>query len=1113
MDIQDKSKEELISELQKLLEENKYLKVLKEKRSAELIFAHQELLIKDAEKEKRAAELYIANEELAFQDKEKGKRALELGIANEELVFQGEEKEKRAVELVIANEELAFQDEEKEKRALELGIANEELAFQGEEKEKRAAELIIANKELLFENEEKDKRAEELAHANKKLAFQNEEKDKRADELAIANREKSKREYELILANEEKEKRADELVLANKELLFENEEKDKRAEELADANKKLAFQNEEKDKRADELAIANKEKSKREYELILANEEKEKRADELVLANKELTFQNELEKNRAETESIAKELRQFIETANAPIFGIDSKGLVNEWNETSVKITGFKKKEVLGKDLVETYITEDYRNAVKQVLDNALKGKETANYEFPLFTKDGRRVIVLLNSSTRRNAAGEIVGVLGVGQDISEIDKLRTESESVAKELRMFIETANAPIFGIDSKGLVNEWNETSGKITGFKKEEVLGKDLVKTYITEDYRNAVKQVLDNALKGKETANYEFPLFTKDGKRVMVLLNSSTRRNAVGEIVGVLGVGQDISEMDKLRTESESVAKELRQFIETANAPIFGIDSKGLVNEWNETSEKITGFKKEEVLGKDLVKTYITEDYRDAVKQVLDNALEGKETANYEFPLFTKDGKRVMVLLNSSTRRDTVGKIVGVLGVGQDITILNEYKENLEFKVKYRTQELAFQNDEKDKRAAELVIANKELAFQNNEKEKRALELVIAKEKAEESDRLKSAFLANMSHEIRTPMNGILGFADLLREADLTGEEQQEFITIIETSGTRMLNIINDIISISKIESGLMEVNIQESNINQQIEFIYTFFKPQVEAKGMQFLIKKTLSEKEAFINTDTEKVYSILTNLVKNAIKYTVEGSIELGYRLKKGVASSELEFYIKDTGIGIHKDRHKAIFERFIQADIADKRAYQGAGLGLSISRAYAEMLNGRIWMESEEGKGSIFYLTLPYQTEIEEKIIVNSIDKSNEIVNPEISGLKVLVAEDDETNGMLISVIVKELKLVLLEATTGIEAVDLCRANPDIDLILMDIQMPDLNGYEATRQIRQFNQDVIIIAQTAFGLAGDKEKSIKAGCNDYISKPFNKSKLLTVIGKYLKK
>ncbi|MFT5860841.1 MAG: PAS domain S-box-containing protein, partial [Flavobacteriaceae bacterium] len=303
-------------------------------------------------------------------------------------------------------------------------------------------------------------------------------------------------------------------------------------------------------------------------ELTFQNKEKEKRAAELIVANKELAFQNH------EKERLANELTLLIDTANAPIFGINAEGKVNEWNQKSAEITGFKKEEVLGKDLVETYITENYRDAVKQVLDNALKGKETANYEFPLFTKDDKRVMVLLNSSTRRNGKGEIVGVLGVGQDISEMDKLRTESESVAKELRQFIETANAPIFGIDSKGLVNEWNQTAEKITGFKKEEVLGKDLVETYITEDYRDSVKQVLDDALKGKETANYEFPLFTKDDKRVMVLLNSSTRRNVEGEIVGVLGVGQDISEIDKLRTESESVAMELRQFIETANAPIF-----------------------------------------------------------------------------------------------------------------------------------------------------------------------------------------------------------------------------------------------------------------------------------------------------------------------------------------------------------------------------------------------------------------------------------------------------------------------------------------------------------------------------------------------------------
>jgi signal transduction histidine kinase/Tfp pilus assembly protein PilF len=269
-------------------------------------------------------------------------------------------------------------------------------------------------------------------------------------------------------------------------------------------------------------------------------------------------------------------------------------------------------------------------------------------------------------------------------------------------------------------------------------------------------------------------------------------------------------------------------------------------------------------------------------------------------------------------------------------------------------------------------------ANKLLNIRNKEIEENRLELIAAKEKAEGSDRLKSAFLANMSHEIRTPMNGILGFSDLLKEPGLSGEEQQTYVALIEKSGTRMLNTINDIISISKIESGQMEVNLQESNINEQIEFIYNFFKPEMERNGMQFSFRNSLHFKDAIIKTDREKVYSILTNLVKNAIKYSEKGSIELGYDLNMDNKPSQLKFYVKDTGIGIPKDRQKAIFDRFIQADISDKMAFQGAGLGLSISKAYVEMLGGKIWVESEVCKGSIFYFTLPYQTEPEEKIVI---------------------------------------------------------------------------------------------------------------------------------------
>ena len=560
-----------------------------------------------------------------------------------------------------------------------------------------------------------------------------------------------------------------------------------------------------------------------------------------------------------------------------------------------------------------------------------------------------------------------------------------------------------------------------------------------------------------------------------------------------------------NELDGYRSETERVAHELTLLIDTANAPIFGIDAKGLVNEWNQKSAEITGFKKEEVLGENLVKTYISEDFREPVKLVLDKALEGKETANYEFPLFTKDGKRVMVLLNSSTRRNSDGEIVGVLGVGQDITILNEYKENLEFKVKARTQELAFQNDEKDKRAAELFIANKELAFQNDEKEKRALELVIAKEKAEESDWLKTAFLANMSHEIRTPMNGILGFSELLKKPNLTGQQQQHYIRIIEKSGHRMLNTINDIISISKIESGLMELDISESNVNEQIEYIYTFFKPEVEGRGLQLFKKNGLPFDKAVLKTDREKIFAILTNLVKNAIKFTETGSIDIGY-IQKG---EYLEFYVKDSGIGVDDERQEAIFERFMQADISDSRAYEGAGLGLSISKAFVEMLGGELRVESKKGKGSSFYFTIPYINSLREKA------KKETGLNPYAIGvqtkkLKLLIVEDDETSDLLLTIRLEDISREILHASNGFEAIEACRDNPDIDLILMDIKMPVMDGHQATKEIRKFNKDLIIIAQTAHAFEGDKEKAIASGCNDCLSKPVVTKELMALIESY---
>jgi PAS domain S-box-containing protein len=272
-------------------------------------------------------------------------------------------------------------------------------------------------------------------------------------------------------------------------------------------------------------------------------------------------------------------------------------------------------------------------------------------------------------------------------------DIKRRETALLVDEFKLPINSINVPIFGIDNKGKVNEWNQKLVQVTGFQASEILGRSLVEDFISAEYRESVNEVLQKALQGDETSNYEFPLYTKGNNLVVLLLNATTRRNANGDVVGVVGMGQDITDLDRYRSEMERVADDLTQLIDTANAPIFGIDDKGRVNEWNQKSAQITGFQSSEVLGKSLVEDFITAEYRESVNEVLQKALQGDETSNYEFPLYTKDNNLVRVLLNATTRRNTNGDVVGVVGVGQDITELDSYRSEMEIKIKARTREL------------------------------------------------------------------------------------------------------------------------------------------------------------------------------------------------------------------------------------------------------------------------------------------------------------------------------------------------------------------------------------------------------------------------------------
>ena len=271
---------------------------------------------------------------------------------------------------------------------------------------------------------------------------------------------------------------------------------------------------------------------------------------------------------------------------------------------------------------------------------------------------------------------------------------------------------------------------------------------------------------------------------------------------------------------------------------------------------------------------------------------------------------------------------------------------------------------------------------------------------------------------------------------------------------------------------------------------------------------MTLTFNNSLPVEDAFIKTDREKLFAILTNLVKNAIKYSDKGSIDFGYIHKNAC----FEFYVKDTGIGIDKDQQEAIFKHFVQEDISDKDARQGAGLGLSISRAYVEMLGGNLNVESEKGKGSTFHFTIPCDSKFQESS--NGLNETNfKELDKRIRDLKILIVEDHEESALLLRILLRRINREILYARNGYEAIDICRNNPDLDLIFMDIKMPEMDGYEATRMIRKFNDEVVIISQTAFALSGDEEKGIEVGCNGYLTKPIKKKELMSLIQRFLGK
>lgn len=379
--------------------------------------------------------------------------------------------------------------------------------------------------------------------------------------------------------------------------------------------------------------------------------------------------------------------------------------------------------------------------------------------------------------------------------------------------------------------------------------------------------------------------------------------------------------------------------------------------------------------------------------------------------------------------------------------------------------------------------------------------RRNRQLTRAKEKAEENERLKNIFLQNMSHEIRTPMNGIIGFLSLLKQTDLDAQSREKYLDIVNKSGKRLLTTINNIIEISKIDSRQVDVRLAAIDLIDVMNFYHNFFLPQAKEKNLEFRLNCQIPSDKAIILTDKFILDNILTNLINNALKFTSKGYIEMGAYHK----GEEIEFYIRDTGVGIPKDRQKAIFERFVQANLDMTRAHEGSGLGLAIVKAYVNTLNGRIWLESQEKKGTTFYFAIPY---VPATLQLEELENLPEQLKNE--DLFILIAEDDNISYLFLKQILNLPGITLIRATNGRQAVEKAKENPNLSLILMDIKMPELSGIAATKLIREFNPSVPIIAQSAYTFSGEQEEAIAAGCNDYITKPIDKNTLLNLIRKY---
>jgi len=727
----------------------------------------------------------------------------------------------------------------------------------------------------------------------------------------------------------------------------------------------------------------------------------------------------------------------------------DSTGHFLEVNETYCRMVGYSTKELLSMSIADIEANEsehEVNSHIKQIITQGENIFETRHRR-----KDGSFFEAQISAQYRPFEGGRFVVFI---HDITARKNAEKEQRKIQTLLANSQRLSNLGSWETELISGKLLWTEEMYRILGFPLNSPIDLDRAVTVFPPDELIRFNEAITNALNGNP---YKIDYTIRrhnDGQRRIIHDEGEISFDNAGNAVRMFGTTQDITE----RKESEKRLKLLSTAIEQSPVSVAITDKDGTIEYVNPKFSEVTGYSLAEALGKN---TRVLKSDRQGKEfyQDLWNTILSGNVWKGEFCNKKKNGDYYWERAAISPIVDTNGDISFFVAVKEDVT---EMKKILE-------------------------------------------DLIKAKERAEESDNLKTSFLNNISHEIRTPFNGILGYLSLLQFEDAPLAERDEYIANINKSADRLMNTINDIVEIAQVQSGQMILTITTIKIRSLISDLIFRFKPQAEFKGLVFDLKDELPSSLDLLQTDPVKLSTILNHLIGNAIKFTKSGSINLSVC----ASGPYLEFCVRDTGVGIAENNQQSIFKSFTQADNSNTRQFEGSGLGLSIAKAYAEILHGKLWLESVEGIGSLFYLTIPFiSSQIEKKSDSDILSQDEK--ETRTGKLKILIVEDDDLSAKYLSIVIKSLANDLFIARSGIEAIAYCRTHSDIDLVFMDIRMPDMDGYEATKQIRQFNSEVIIIAQTAYALRGDKEKAIASGCNDYIPKPVKKDLLMDLIQKY---